>query len=217
MTFLRLFPLRFVLFPGMPVSLQVFEPRYLTLVEECLQAREPFGICLIERGPEVGGPATPHLVGCTARIEDVTPLPDGRLALSARGVRRFRITELLHDYPYLAANVEYPVDEATEPSEALMRQTAKNYEQVMRLRHTVRGSWSREIAVPETTGALAHAIGAAGLESVDTAELQALLETLDLRRRLERAANLLTMLLETSHQRAAQAVADRWGTLESTN
>ena len=217
MTFLRLFPLRFVLFPGMPVALQVFEPRYLTLVEECLESGEPFGISLIQRGPEVGGNATPHLVGCTAEIEDVTPIGDGRLAVSARGGRRFRITQLQHDHPYLAADVEYPVDEATEPSEALLRQTSDNYAQLMRLRHTIRGSWAREIAVPATPAVLDDAIGAAGLEHLETSELQPLLEALDVRRRLERAANLLTQLVETTHRRAAQAVVDRWGTMERSN
>ena len=217
MTFLRLFPLRFVLFPGMAVALQVFEPRYLTLVEECMQADEPFGIVLIEQGPEVGGTATPRMIGTTATIKDITPLGEGRLALNARGGRRFRIARLLHDHPYLAAEVEYPVDEMTEPSAALLEQVTRNYAQMMRLRHTIQGSWARDITIPPTPAALADAIGAAGLESVDTERLQTLLETLDVRRRLDRAADLLTVLLEVTHRRAAQAVAQRWGTPERSN
>ncbi|MEI7925289.1 MAG: LON peptidase substrate-binding domain-containing protein [Chloroflexota bacterium] len=217
MTFLRLFPLRFVLFPGMPVSVQVFEPRYLTLVEECLASGEPFGIALIQDGPEVGGTATPYLVGTTAMIEEVTPLGDGRLALEVRGGRRFRIARLIHDHPYLAAEVEYPVDEVSEVPETLLAQIARNYEQMLRLRHTIQGSWSRDVTVPSTAGALADAIGAAGLETIENAPLQTLLETLDVRRRLERAADLLTLLLETTHRRAAAAVAQRWGTPERLN
>lgn len=217
MTFLRLFPLRFVLFPGMAVSLQVFEPRYLALVEECLAAGEPFGIPLIQDGPEVGGTATPHLVGTTATIEDVTPLGDGRLALEARGGRRFRIAHLIHDHAYLAAEVEYPVDEVSDVPDALREQVARNYEQMLRLRHTIQGSWARDVVVPPTAGALADAIGAAGLESIENARLQTLLETLDVRRRLERSADLLTLLLETTHRRAAAAVAQRWGTPDSNN
>ncbi len=217
MTFLRLFPLRFVLFPGMPVSVQVFEPRYLTLVEECLASGEPFGIALIQEGPEVGGPATPYLVGTTATIEEVTPLGDGRLALEVRGGRRFRIARLIHDHPYLAAEVEYPVDEVSEVPETLLAQIARNYEQMLRLRHTIQGSWSRDVTVPTSAGALADAIGAAGLETIENAPLQTLLETLDVRRRLERAADLLTLLLETTHRRAAAAVAQRWGTPERLN
>lgn len=217
MTFLRLFPLRFVLFPGQTVSLQVFEPRYLALIEECMAADEPFGIALIESGPEVGGNATPHLVGTTATIEEVVPLGDGRLAVSARGVRRFRIAQLLYDHPYLAAEVEYPVDEASEPSEALLEQVSRNYEQMMRLRHTAQGSWARDVTMPDGPGALADAIGAAALESGDVQRLQTLLETLHVHRRLERAGDILTTLLETTHRRAAAAVAQRWGTLQRLN
>ncbi len=217
MTRLRLFPLRMVLFPGMPVSLQVFEPRYLTLVEECLESGDPFGIALIQEGPESGGAATPHPMGTTAKIEEVVPLGDGRLALTARGVRRFRIAQLIDDASYLAADVEYPVDEVSEPSATLLERISGNYEQFMRLRHTVTGSWSREIAVPPTAGALADAIGAAGLATADSDRLQTLLEALDVRRRLDLAADLLTILLETTHRRAAAAVAQRWGTTERQN
>ena len=49
MTFLRLFPLRFVLFPGMPVSLQVFEPRYRQLFADCVLDDRPF-VMLQEHG-----------------------------------------------------------------------------------------------------------------------------------------------------------------------
>lgn len=217
MTFLRLFPLRLVLFPGQPVALQVFEPRYLTLVEECLESGEPFGIALIEEGPEVGGTATPHLVGTTATIEEILPLGDGRLALSARGGRRFRIAELLHDHPYLAAEVEYPVDEVAEVPEPLREQIARNFEQLLRLQHTIHGSWARDVPVPAAAGALADAIGANGLDFGETERLQTLLETLDVRRRLERAGDLLTSLLEDTHRRAAAVVAERWGSLESNN
>ncbi|MGE3857955.1 MAG: LON peptidase substrate-binding domain-containing protein [Dehalococcoidia bacterium] len=217
MTFLRLFPLRLVLFPGQPVALQVFEPRYLALVEECLESGEPFGIALIEDGPEVGGAATPHLVGTTATIEEILPLGDGRLALSARGGRRFRIAELLHDHPYLAAEVEYPVDEVADVPEPLQEQIARNFEQLLRLQHTIHGSWARDVPVPAAAGALADAIGANGLDFGETDRLQTLLETLDVRRRLERAGDLLTSLLEDTHRRAAAAVAERWGSLESNN
>lgn len=58
-----LFPLRAVLFPGATTSLHVFEPRYREMVGRCLEHEEPFGVCLILDGEEVGGPATPHRVG----------------------------------------------------------------------------------------------------------------------------------------------------------
>lgn len=217
MTFLRLFPLRFVLFPDMEYALQVFEPRYLALVEECLAAREPFGIALIERGPEVGGTATPHHLGTTAIIDEVLPRPGGRLSLKGHGGRRFRITRLVHDHAYLAAEVDYPVDEVTEAPEALVERTAHRYEQLLRLRHTIQGTWAREVEVPALPGALADAVGAAAVDLAEPEALQTLLETLDVRRRLERASELLTPLLEVTHHRASQIVAGRWGSPESNN
>ncbi|MFA7248749.1 MAG: LON peptidase substrate-binding domain-containing protein [Dehalococcoidia bacterium] len=217
MTFLRLFPLRFVLFPGMPFALQAFEQRYLTLIGECLDTAEPFGIALIQQGEEVGGRATPHLVGTTAHIEAVTPLGDGRLAVTGHGGRRFRVSSLIHDRPYLAADVEYPVDEVGDPPAAFMDRIARDYEQLIRLRHTIQGAWARDVTVPPTASALADAIGAAGLEMVEPASLQRLLETLNMRRRLERAGDLLTVLLEVTHRQAARTVAERWGTLEQQN
>jgi len=42
-----LFPLNTVLFPGGPLSLRIFEPRYLDLVRECTRNGSGFGVCLI--------------------------------------------------------------------------------------------------------------------------------------------------------------------------
>ncbi|MEX2446843.1 MAG: LON peptidase substrate-binding domain-containing protein [Dehalococcoidia bacterium] len=214
---LRLFPLNSVLFPGMPLPLQVFEDRYRTLVSECLADGEPFGVALIREGAEVGRPAEPFTMGVTARLEQVTPLPDGRLAVAARGDRRFRITRLLHDRPYLAAEVEYPVDEATAVPPDRFEQAADRYVQLRRLRLTVEGGWVREVPVPASPGALADAIGTAGAGAVPPRQLQPILEAVDVRRRLERAEDVLSIILEATHRQAQQAVASRWGGPEQAN
>lgn len=88
-----LFPLHTVLYPGGPLSLRIFEPRYLDMVSECLREARPFGVCLIESGQEAGTPATPHDVGTLARIVDWRRNDDGLLGLSALGERRFRVLE----------------------------------------------------------------------------------------------------------------------------
>ena len=51
-----LFPLDTVLFPGTPVNLDVFEPRYKSLIGQCLEHDEPFGVALIRSGREALGP-----------------------------------------------------------------------------------------------------------------------------------------------------------------
>ncbi|MCH8222137.1 MAG: LON peptidase substrate-binding domain-containing protein [Chloroflexi bacterium] len=68
---LPIFPLNTVLFPGAPLPLRIFEPRYREMLKRCLDGDRRFGVALIKSGPEVGGPAEPHDVGTVARIERV--------------------------------------------------------------------------------------------------------------------------------------------------
>ncbi len=115
---LRLFPLNSVLFPGAAISLHVFEERYRRLIAECLEHGEAFGIVLIREGQEAGdASATPHDIGTTAEIDDVTPLPAGRFHVSATGGRRFRIQRIVSREPYILADVAF-LDEVTDASDA---------------------------------------------------------------------------------------------------
>jgi hypothetical protein len=86
-----LFPLHAVLFPGGPLALRVFEPRYLDMVSECLRNEQPFGVCLIRSGQEAGEAASPHPTGTFARIVDWQRGADGLLAISALGGQRFQV------------------------------------------------------------------------------------------------------------------------------
>lgn len=88
---LPLFPLGTVLFPEGVLPIRVFEPRYLRLVGECLRQDQPFGICAIARGQEVGQAAQPRQVGTAARIMEWDQGDDGMLQIVAMGERRFRI------------------------------------------------------------------------------------------------------------------------------
>jgi len=102
-----LFPLNTVLFPGMPLKLHIFEERYKTMVNECLENDMPFGVVLIQSGVEAMGPlAKPHMIGCTAQISQVKRLAFGRMNIVAVGQSRFRIHTLNYDQPYLKGTVE---------------------------------------------------------------------------------------------------------------
>ena len=101
-----MFPLGTVLVPGAYLSLHVFEPRYRTLVEACLEATLEFGVVLIERGSEVGGGDSRFATGTIARIVEAVQHEDGRYAIATVGVRRFRIQRWLPDAPYPRAEVE---------------------------------------------------------------------------------------------------------------
>jgi Lon protease-like protein len=102
-----LFPLNTVLFPGMPLSLHIFEERYRQMIHECRQSGQPFGVVLIKEGVEALGPlAQPHRVGCTAEIAQLQTLNDGRMDILAVGRERFQIVSLSYDQPYLQGTVE---------------------------------------------------------------------------------------------------------------
>lgn len=104
---LALFPLNTVLFPGMPLSLHIFEDRYKEMISRCLEDQQPFGVVLIEHGVEALGPvADPYPIGCTAQIAQIQPLNQGRMNLVAVGEERFRILSLNYDRPYLSGTVE---------------------------------------------------------------------------------------------------------------
>jgi len=90
---IALFPLNTVLFPGGVLPLRVFEARYMDMVRDCMRAQQPFGVCLITQGSEVGQPAQTEAVGCLAHIGDWDMQQLGVLNIRCRGGQRFRILD----------------------------------------------------------------------------------------------------------------------------
>ena len=104
---LPIFPLNTVLFPGMPLQLQIFEERYKIMLQHVLRTNQTFGVCLIRRGEEALGPLPePYTVGCTARVINIDGQKDGIFHLTAVGDERFRILHLATVKPYLTGYVE---------------------------------------------------------------------------------------------------------------
>jgi len=101
-----LFPLGIVALPTESLPLHIFEDRYRSMIEHCLQAeaRSPereFGIVWLSE--EELKP-----IGCACEVEQVLErLPDGRLNIIARGTRPFRLVERQDDLPYPAGVVEF--------------------------------------------------------------------------------------------------------------
>ena len=86
-----IFPLNTVLFPGGPLSLRIFEPRYLDMVSDCMRNDKVFGVCLIKSGNEAGGRAETFDLGTLAKIVDWSQLSDGLLGITGLGQSRFRL------------------------------------------------------------------------------------------------------------------------------
>ena len=107
-----MFPLQSALLPGEDLPLRVFEPRYSTLVADCLATDDPaFGVVLIARGREIGGGDERHDVGALARIAQFADHGAGQYQLKCNVQERFRVVEWLPDDPYPRAVIEEWPDE----------------------------------------------------------------------------------------------------------
>jgi Lon protease-like protein len=118
---LPLFPLDVVLFPGAALPLHIFEPRYRSMVADCLDEDKPFGIVLAK--PEsIHLLEEPYPVGTMATIRDLDELEDGHYNLMAMGTTRFRIVNQHRKKPYLSAIVK-PFEDVIEPEDNLLTLT----------------------------------------------------------------------------------------------
>ena len=108
-----------VLLPGGELPLQIFEPRYLNMVDDAMAGDRIIGLVQ----PKGGTPALPGLspVGCAGRITSFAETSDGRYLITLTGVSRFRIAaELPSKAPYRqvrAAFDAYEADLAPPPEE----------------------------------------------------------------------------------------------------
>ena len=114
-----LFPLEVVLFPGTPLPLHIFEPRYKLMIRQCVESRRHFGVILARSEGTAG-------VGCTAEIVKVVKrYEDGRMDILTMGQTPYRVLEVFDEQPYLEAAVEFledgPGRAAPEPRQRLLK------------------------------------------------------------------------------------------------
>jgi Lon protease-like protein len=111
---LPVFPLRgAILLPRVPLMLNVFEPRYLALVDFALASDRLIGV--VQPGNETGDGESPRgksfslrRVGCVGRITAFNENDDGRVMISLFGICRFDITgEAGSDHPFRICQVGY--------------------------------------------------------------------------------------------------------------
>ncbi|MEN9342810.1 MAG: hypothetical protein RIR24_397 [Actinomycetota bacterium] len=106
MPVMPMFPLGTVLLPAMPLSLRIFEERYLKLLGDLVTSDDPeFGVVLIERGQEVGGADKRMNIGTIASVSNIGTL-DEFYGLESFGTQRFRVNAWLPDDPYPLADID---------------------------------------------------------------------------------------------------------------
>lgn len=108
-----------LLLPRAELPLNIFEPRYLNMIDDAMAGDRIIGLVQ----PKGGTPALPSLspVGCAGRITSFAETSDGRYLITLTGVSRFRIAaELPSKTPYRqvrAAFEAYEDDLAPPPEE----------------------------------------------------------------------------------------------------
>lgn len=105
--FIPIFPLSVIVFPGENLNLHIFEPRYKQLIAECFEQQKPFGI------PAVVDKELKEL-GTLVEVKEIRKVyDDGKMDITTRGVKVFRMLELVRSIPdklYSGAIVTYPDD-----------------------------------------------------------------------------------------------------------
>ncbi|MBI1252094.1 MAG: peptidase S16 [Alphaproteobacteria bacterium] len=188
-----LFPLSgAILFPRGQLPLNVFEPRYLNMVDDALASDRIIG--MIQPLSEGGTPGRPALagVGTLGRITSFAETEDGRYLITLTGVSRFRVTqELETTTPYRRASVTYDwfASDLYPPERGLNidRERLRLALQAFVDQHGYEADWDAvDAAEPEM---LVHAIAA--LCPFDPAAKQALLESETI---ADRCAALIALL-----------------------
>jgi uncharacterized protein len=124
---LPLFPLDVVLFPGAPLPLHIFEPRYKEMISECLEKKLLFGVVRAQETNLAD-------IGCTAEILAVTKkYDDGRLDIVTQGRERFEILELNQERAFLQGEIAYVTDEPEKPTNEEIDHAVELHRQIMML------------------------------------------------------------------------------------
>lgn len=173
-----LFPLGLVLLPGELLPLHIFEERYKTMIDVCLEQGRDFGVVwLSDDGLQD--------VGCSARITEVIErMHDGRINILTRGEQPFRLLRRIDALAYPAGEIELIDDPDEEIDETLASTTRGQYAEL------VEQATGNRLPASELAEMDAYAM--AGTIELPREAKQRLLEQRSEQKRLEAVAGLFT-------------------------
>ena len=201
---LPLFPLPLVLFPGVPLPLHIFEPRYRRMLADIRAGDSLFGLPYFDATESAGEiPLVGH-IGCVAEVTEIQPLPEGRSNILSIGLIRYRLEAYVErSDPYLVGRVSFFEDEAED--EEFLKQRADEVSKLfMRIARAVRVINDERASLPElppTEPERLSFLVAAAMEL----ETEVKLELLELRytsERLKRLRDLLARAVSGYEERA---------------
>jgi ATP-dependent Lon protease len=201
---LPLFPLPVVLFPGVPLPLHIFEPRYRQLLSDIRLNKNLFGLAYLDTTTsETEIPPVGH-VGCVAEVTETQSFADGRSNILTIGVIRYRIDAYVErGDPYLVAQVSYFEDE--EEDQALLSETSREVaETFTRIAQAVRTINDERATLPDISNTEPQRLSflvAAAME-IEADVKQELLELRSTSERLERLRAMLNIAVKGYEERA---------------
>jgi ATP-dependent Lon protease len=198
---LPILPLRdTVLFPNSFMPLAVARESSVRLIDEAISQGKLIGV-FTQRDASVEEPQQGDLyaVGTASLIHKMFKLPDGSLRLIVQGLERLRLDEVRETRPYLRARVTPAVEGLRDDDrleiDALLRNIKTNFQQVVSLSPLLSDDLQTLAANITDAGRLADFI-ASSLTTIATAVKQEVLETLDVRARMDALNRILIKELE---------------------
>ena len=182
-------PLRdIVVFPGMIVPLFVGRDKSIKSLNEVMKTNKKI-ILITQKNAEIDNPTEKDLFnfGCEGKVLQLLKLPDGTVKVLVEGVDRVKIIEYKDDDEYLSSAIEVVKDkEETAPDEVLALSTAivRKLEKLTNLSKKVSLELMSSLEKQKNPSMIADRIS--GQLNISILDKQKLLETLDLKTRLEK-------------------------------
>jgi Lon protease-like protein len=201
---LPLFPLPVVLFPGVPLPLHIFEPRYRQMLSDIRLEKNLFGLAYFDATSEESEVPPAGSVGCVAEVTEVQEFPDGRSNILTLGVIRYRIESYVErGDPYLVAQVSYFEDdeEDQEILAAPSREVAETFTRIAQAVRTINDERATLPDISDTEPQRLSFLVAAAME-IDADVKQGLLELRSTSERLERLRAMLNIAVKGYEERA---------------
>jgi ATP-dependent Lon protease len=198
---LPVLPLRdTVLFPNSFMPLAVARESSVRLIDEAIAGGKLIGV-FAQRDPALDEPIQADLyeVGTATHIHKMFRLPDGSLRLIVQGLSRIHLDEIVAAKPYLRAAVSAVNDNLKDEDrleiDALLRNIKSNFQKVVSLSPLLSDDLQTLAMNIEEPARLADFI-ASSLSTISTATKQEVLETLDIRARMDSLNRILIKELE---------------------
>ena len=173
------------IFPGIFTPLMINSNDDVKVVEEAYENEGFIGIVMLKNEADSPTIADLHKVGTAARIIKKVNLPDGGINIFISTVKRFKIRKTLHNAAPMAAAVEYLDDEEANTFEvkALTRALISEMKEVSENNPLFSEEMRLNMVNIDNPGKIADFI--ASILNVDKDEQQKILETVNVRQRME--------------------------------